>query len=183
MSQYFWRHVDLIKRLIIAFSCYWGWQREIRDQMFCFVKFKCVLCILTLPLLSHTLFISTNSHVSIQGTHWEAFLGIFLSICVFFFELTVSSRKLASLCFYECSLPLRLEKMLFKKSQHDYKSNFNTNPDSKAGCRSSKAKLDAVICEQHIGDEHISAEKYSNSCSWARQRCVWCCTVQQCMAM
>lgn len=88
------------------------------------------------------------------GKHKEAFWGSFFP-SVGSFELTVSNRsgKLASKpnrCLYECSLRLRLEKILFKQSQHDQKPNCNTDPASKAGCGPSKAKLEAVICEQHI---------------------------------
>ncbi len=60
------------------------------------------------------------------GKKAVGFFRIFLSICGF---LCVDKPNL---CFNECSLPLRLEKMLFKQSQHDQKPNCNTNPASKS---------------------------------------------------
>lgn len=129
--------VLLTKRLIAVFSLYCGWQREIRDRIFCSVKFKCLLWILSLPFArSYIIYFSQLSCRSLfeelicrrkrlEMHKEEAFWGSFFSICGCL-ELTMSNRggKLASkpnLCLYEWSL--RIKKMLFKRIRHNQKPN------------------------------------------------------------
>lgn len=105
-----------------------------------------MLWILSLPLLSHALFISTCQSLFKEfigrrkrlEKDKRAFSASFFP-SVSFFDLTTSNRsgKLASkpnLCFYECSLPLRLQKKKSSLSNPStIRNHTQTLPPSKAG--------------------------------------------------
>lgn len=119
----------------MLFSSWSGWQREISNQIFCSVTYKCLLWILSLPLLGHTLFISANSHVSLYlrntlvgGKKGSGCTRRLFGKANFHLPVPLSWQKAIGVEGWQAhqNKNQRLEAMLFKESHHDQKSNRNT---------------------------------------------------------